>query len=109
MTQNLLVPQDISSENQALIIQWSDGHRGVYPFRDLRMKCLCANCVDEWTRENLVDPARIPMDIKPLSAHYVGTYALGISWSDGHSTGIFTFDHLREICGCSACREKADA
>lgn len=27
----------------------------------------------------------------------VGNYALGMRWSDGHDSGIFTFDFLREL------------
>lgn len=34
----------------------------------------------------------------------VGTYALKISWSDGHDTGLYSYDHLREICPCPECR-----
>jgi len=29
----------------------------------------------------------------------VGQYALGMSWGDGHNTGIYTFDFLRELGG----------
>lgn len=48
---------------------------------------------------------------RPLRAELVGRYALQIFWSDGHSTGIYTFPYLREICPCEACtraRETAD-
>jgi DUF971 family protein len=34
----------------------------------------------------------------------VGNYAIRISWSDGHSSGIYSFAHFREICQCSECR-----
>jgi DUF971 family protein len=34
----------------------------------------------------------------------VGGYAIRMSWSDGHNTGIYSFDHLRRICPCEACR-----
>lgn len=32
----------------------------------------------------------------------VGQYALGMSWGDGHNTGIYTFDFLRELGGFSS-------
>jgi DUF971 family protein len=99
-----MIPKDISSKDQALQILWSDGHQGVYPFRDLRLACPCANCVHEWTREKILDPHSIPEDIKPKDASYVGHYALSIDWSDGHNSGIYTFDALRQMCQCAECK-----
>ena len=101
-----LIPKDIEAKDGALHIQWSDGHPGVYPFRQLRLACQCANCVDEWTRKKLINADHIPVDIKPVKADYVGRYALNIEWSDGHRSGIFTFDYLRSICQCEKCRER---
>jgi DUF971 family protein len=37
------------------------------------------------------------------SANAVGNYALQIQFSDSHATGIFSFEHLREICPCVDC------
>jgi DUF971 family protein len=37
------------------------------------------------------------MDVHPLSVEYVGEYALRFDWSDGHKTGIYPFDFLRDI------------
>ncbi len=34
----------------------------------------------------------------------VGNYALALTWGDQHSTGIYTFRHLRALCQCDACR-----
>ena len=34
----------------------------------------------------------------------VGNYAIQIEFSDGHATGIFSFEHLREICPCEPAR-----
>ena len=99
-----MIPKDIHSEAGSLIIEWSDGHRGVYPFVDLRLACMCANCVDEHTRKQLVKPNDITPDIKPAKAQYVGRYALNIEWSTGHDTGIYPFDYLRKICFCEKCR-----
>tara|TARA_B110000438_G_scaffold277633_1_gene300442 strand:- start:720 stop:863 length:144 start_codon:yes stop_codon:yes gene_type:complete len=35
--------------------------------------------------------------VYPTAIHYVGRYAIQFVWSDGHSTGIYTFEYLREI------------
>jgi DUF971 family protein len=37
----------------------------------------------------------------------VGRYAIRFHWSDGHSTGIYTFEHLRELCPCPICADNA--
>jgi DUF971 family protein len=33
----------------------------------------------------------------------MGSYAIRIDWSDGHDTGIFTFEYLKAICPCEQC------
>ena len=33
--------------------------------------------------------------LKMLNVEEVGHYAIRIEWSDGHSSGIYSFDHLR--------------
>ena len=83
-----------------LRIAWQDGHESLYPVRLLRLACLCAHCVDEHTREKLLDHAKVPEDVHPQSIRGVGRYALQFSWSDGHDTGIYAFEHLRSLCPC---------
>lgn len=86
-------------------IRWTDGHESAYAVRNLRMKCPCANCVDEWTRERKLTEAMVPQDIKPKKIESIGRYALNIHWSDGHDTGFYTFEQLREFCECEKCRK----
>lgn len=85
-------------------ILWRDGHESHYPARYLRQRCRCAGCVEEMTGRALLDPETVPADIEPLSLQLVGNYAIQIQWSDGHNTGIYTFDHLRRICPCPVCQ-----
>ena len=33
----------------------------------------------------------------------VGNYAISIAFSDGHGTGIYRYEFLREICPCPSC------
>jgi DUF971 family protein len=37
------------------------------------------------------------------AATQVGNYAVQISFTDGHSTGIFSYDYLRTLCQCEEC------
>ena len=101
------------SINQAgafeLEIKWSDGHRSLYFTHDLRLACRCANCVDEWNGKVTLDRGSVPADVHPLTIESVGRYGLKIVWSDGHSTGIYAFDYLRNICGCEICTTDKNA
>ena len=85
--------------DRALVIVWSDGIRSEYETRNLRLSCPCAVCVNEWTGEKILDPARVPENIRPLRVFSVGGYAMGVQWSDGHSSGIFAYDFLRRLAG----------
>jgi len=44
--------------------------------------------------------------ITAKSASPVGNYAIQIEFSDGHATGIYSFDHLRQVCPCEACEKE---
>ena len=92
----------------ALRIEWSDGHASLYPVAYLRRSCRCASCVDEWTGAPILDPKKVPGDVRPVRIDPVGRYAIGIVWTDGHSTGIYTWEHLRSICICPECRRGAE-
>ena len=58
---------------------------------ELRRACPCAVCVDEMTGKRLLDPARVPEDVRARHYSRVGRYAVQFSWSDGHSTGIYPY------------------
>lgn len=92
-----------TSEGTRLRIRWGDNHVSVYSPLYLRLNCRCAGCVDEMSGQPLLQPDRVPGDVYPHAIHHVGRYALGFDWSDGHSTGIYTFDLLRTLCPCEAC------
>ena len=84
-------------DEETLGIDWSDGVLARYPVRVLRLRCPCATCVDEITGQPRLVPDSVPEDVRPVSIQPVGKYALHIQWSDGHTTGIYSFELLREI------------
>jgi DUF971 family protein len=71
------IPQRIHRGERKIVIFWSDDHEGSYRARDLRLNC-----------------------------QLVGNYAIKIDWSDGHNTGIYTYERLWEMCGCEKCRSE---
>jgi DUF971 family protein len=90
-------------EDARLRIVWDDGHQTELPFTVLRRQCPCAMCKDEWTGESLLDPETVPETLGATRADVVGNYALSFSFSDGHGTGIYTFEMLRKLCRCKDC------
>ena len=80
-----------------LRIVWKDGVVSEYVPRDLRLVCPCAGCVDEMTGARTLLSEQVHDSVYPTAIHYVGQYALQFVWSDGHSTGIYTFEYLREM------------
>lgn len=106
-------PVDIQVDTEAreLRIRWEDAHQSAYPFDLLRKACPCAVCREE-RRAADKSPFRV-LSGQPLKAgetqvlahRPVGRYALWFKWNDGHETGIYSFDMLREICPCDLCRQ----
>ena len=90
-----------------LAILWDDGHHAVYEPRPLRLACRCAHCEDEWTGERRLEATSVPEEISLVDIRPVGRYGYQFNWSDGHNTGIYTFERLREMCGCDDCRSAA--
>lgn len=88
--------------NDRIAIDWSDGLRRTYTARQLRDACPCATC-----REKRAEPAKpnllqvlAPEETLPLTVggmKPVGQYAYAIAFSDGHDTGIYTLEYLREL------------
>jgi ATP-binding protein involved in chromosome partitioning len=76
-------------------IVWDEGDEDVWTARELRLRCVCANCQSEVTGERLLDPARIPEDLTVTDIHFVGNYGLGMHFSDGHTTGIYRLRQLK--------------
>lgn len=98
------IPQRIHRGERDVVITWDEDHLGTYPARDLRLACQCAHCVDEMTSRPLLDPATVPDDVAALQIRLVGNYAIRIDFSDGHGTGIYTYDFLAQLCPCERCR-----
>ena len=86
-----------------LRIVWEDGHVSLFNFRFLRQNCPCASCRDELSGKRTLDPESVPESLVASSANVVGNYALSFGFSDGHGTGIFSFENLRKMCSCKEC------
>jgi ATP-binding protein involved in chromosome partitioning len=95
-----LVPHRIVRRDDGLTIEWEKGAPPVHhAARALRLACPCAECVEEMSGRPLLRPESVPLDVAPRSVQLVGTYGIRVLWSDGHSTGIYTFESLRRGLG----------
>jgi len=100
----MLIPYAITRRDDGLLIEWDEyGHAGFFPARPLRLACPCAGCVEEISGRPLLDPGQVAPDVRPLGVELVGAYGLRVRWSDGHSTGIYTFEQLLKGCPCPRC------
>lgn len=90
-------------ELPGLRILWRDGHESVFEGRALRLACACANCVHEWSGEKMLNAADFPDRISVEHIELAGRYGIRIRWSDGHDTGIYTYERLRALCPCDRC------
>lgn len=76
-------------------IEWNDGATTSLSAAELRRLCPCASCVDEMSGIRTLDPSSIPDDLTQDDVRLVGNYAITVTFSDGHHTGIFTWELLR--------------
>jgi DUF971 family protein len=76
-----------------LSIAWEDGVRSSYPHEILRGFCPCATCQGHSGQIRFVTGG--DLDLRELEQ--VGNYALGLTWADGHSSGIYSFRYLRRL------------
>ena len=103
-------PEHIAiSKSKGIKIDWKDGHHSDYSLDYLRDKCPCATCTGAHGTPPRQSQAANPFQLfkpalKMLAAEPVGSYAIRINWSDGHSSGIYSFEHFRRICPCQECR-----
>jgi DUF971 family protein len=110
---NAAVPSRIHADRTArtLSLDWGDGHRTVYDFSALRRLCPCAFCRGEAGMPGWLDssPTLTDEQTRMVDIQLVGNYAVAPTWGDGHHTGYYTFEVLRDRCPCSDCAARRAA
>lgn len=97
-------PVHLDLEKDAgLTVRWADGSETFYPLVFLRRMSPSADA-----RELREQMARNPLTVLPagaasrgpltaVDAELVGNYAIRIRFSDGHETGIYSWEYLRQL------------
>lgn len=94
-----ITPREIRKKTggAGMKLTWPDGKVGDFSAAYLRRNCRCAACQHELTGERLLDPTSVPETLSVQQAQIMGNYALAFVFSDGHSTGIYSFEWLRTL------------
>lgn len=87
-------------------IRWADGHVTTYTAEALRWLCPCAYCRGEGSLPGWLDtaPTLTEEQTRLVDLTLVGRYAIAPVWGDGHATGFYAFELLRDRCPCPECR-----
>ena len=99
--------QALHIEPDGIHVLWGDGHEGHYPHWYLRAACQCVDCLDGAGHNEMWFYESIPHDVQALDWMLVGQYSVQFLRSDGHYTGIYAYDTLRQICRCPVCLARA--
>lgn len=92
---------DLQPVGTELALKWEDGDEQFVPLEVLRLACPCASCAGE--TDVMGNVAKGP-ETKFTEASFqikhiqpIGGYAFQIFWNDGHSSGLYSIDYLREV------------
>jgi DUF971 family protein len=91
-------------KDRGLTVQWADGNTSYFSIALLRRMSPSADM-----RQLREEMAANPLTVLPsssgggsgpitaLTASLAGNYGIKITFSDGHSTGIFTWEYLKQL------------
>ncbi|MEM9065283.1 MAG: DUF971 domain-containing protein [Planctomycetota bacterium] len=88
-------------KDRGLAIEWADGTSSYYPIAYLRRLSPSAD-MKELRKQMDANPLTVLPSaaggaVEAIDAELVGNYAIRIRFNDGHQTGIFSWQYLREI------------
>jgi DUF971 family protein len=93
---DMAAPRTIDVErDRGVVLTWADGTTSRFGLEELRQHCPCAECRTRRERSLPVWPlASSPRPLLIIDAELVGAWGMSITWNDGHSTGIYSWDLL---------------
>ncbi len=98
----MIPPKNMQLIGTELAIQWEDGSESYISSESLRANSPSASVSGErdilgnqYGGESCKDYSQVTID----SWTQVGNYAFRFQFSDGHNTGIYSYDLLRQLAG----------
>ncbi len=93
-------PKDIQAIGNEIAVLWQDGREDYFPMAKLRAYSPSAENTGEMDlfgrREGGNGPKEFP-GVEVIDWQQVGSYALRFNFSDGHHTGLYSFQYLRDL------------
>lgn len=89
----------IAFDAKTIMLKWNNGRVWKVDNKVLRASCQCALCINEMTGEKLIDESKIRADIAATQITPLGNYAIGVTWNDGHSSGIYPYKTIEKLLG----------
>jgi DUF971 family protein len=95
-----LTPQNIQQIGNELAIVWNDGLENYFSLETLRKACPCASCGGEPDVLGRIVQPKVSYNERSFTlkgVQIIGGYALQPTWGDGHSTGLYSWQYLRNL------------
>ncbi len=95
---------DLHRGDGYLEITWQDDKVCRYPLSQLREACPCVQCRGGHANMGKANNPSNILELKPSRSYgveqidVVGNYAIQPLWDDGHQTGIYSWEYLRDLC-----------
>jgi len=87
----------IKFDQKNITLGWTDGSQIIVSNRNLRLSCQCALCANEMTGKIILKEGDVKDNIAPVEITPLGNYAVGITWNDGHSSGIYPYKTIKKL------------
>lgn len=92
---------DLQVVGNELALKWAEGDEQFVSLEELRRKCPCASCAGEVDvlghMHKGPDQVFAESSYQVKNLQVVGGYAVQVFWADGHNTGLYSFDLLRQM------------
>jgi ATP-binding protein involved in chromosome partitioning len=87
----------ITYDAKTITLKWNNGRVWKVDNKQLRASCQCAMCINEMTGAKMLDESKIRPDIAATQISPLGNYAIGVTWNDGHSSGIYPYLSIEQL------------
>lgn len=85
-------------DKKKLYIKWNDDSESEIGLEKLRKLCPCATCLTDREKQSTsYIPILMENQVKVTNINQVGSYAISVTWKDGHNTGIYEYPYLKKL------------